>query len=465
MNDETALRERWGAAGQAQVFDHWGALDAAGRERLLAQLGHFDPEPLAPAAAAAMSPRAVDPATLEPPEPAFGPEDPGQAALAEAGAAELAAGRVAVLTVAGGQGTRLGFDGPKGAFPIGPVSDRSLFGLFAQRMAGLARRHGRMPPWLVMTSPATDGPTRAFFAAQDFFGLDREQVRFVVQGTLPAVGLDGRVLLAAPDRVAEAPDGHGGVFAALLSSGALADLEARGIERVFYHHVDNPLARLADPAFLGLHAVRGAEMSCKAVEKLDPLESMGFLCRRAGQTAVIEYSEIPPEVAAAQAPSGAGLRYRLGSVGIHVFERSFLERVAQGPALPLHGAQKPIRALDAKGRLGTVEGWKLERFVFDALARARVVALMESRRADEYSPVKNLLGEASPATARRDLNASYRRWLTEAGLQAPGDGPETELLIEMDHTRIDGPNDLRRSEFRPITDAAPWIRIAKGAER
>jgi UDP-N-acetylglucosamine/UDP-N-acetylgalactosamine diphosphorylase len=319
-------------------------------------------------------------------------------------------------------------------------------------------------PWILMTSAATDAATRGFFSAHGHFGLDPERVRFVAQGALPALDLEGRALLAAPDRLAEAPDGHGGVFAALRASGALAELAARGVERVFYHHVDNPLVRVGDPVFLGLHVARGAEMSCKAVEKLDPLERMGFLCRRAGRPEVIEYSEIPPEIARARLPGG-GLRFRLGSVGIHVLERRFLERVAEGPPLPLHAARKPVAALGPDGAPATVGGFKLERFVFDALARAGVVALMETPRRDEYSPVKNARGAASPETARRDLVALYRRWIDEAGLEAPEEGPGADLRIEMDHGYVDGPEDLRQSAVRRITDAAPHVRIAKGAER
>jgi len=458
MEDEREIRARWREAGQEQVFRFWDALDAAGRRGLLEQLARIDPGAVAGVAETAGGPR-LDPTGLEPVE-ALAPDDPELPALAERGTAELAAGRVAVVTVAGGQGTRLGFDGPKGAFPIGPVTGRSLFEIFAQRLARLAARHGRPVPWILMTSPAGDAPTRRFFHERGHFGLDPSSVRFVVQGTLPLLDAEGRILLAEPGRVAEAPDGHGGLFAALLASGALAELADRGVERLFYHHVDNPLVRTADPVYLGLHVARGAEMSCKAVAKREPLEPMGFLCRRGGRTCVVEYSEIPPEVAAARGPEG-GLRFRLGSVGIHVLERPFVEAVGRGPALPLHVARKPARVLGPDGRPETLEARKLERFVFDGLARARVVAVMEPRREDEYSPGKSARGEASPESARRDLAASYRRWIEEARLEPPG----ADVGVEMDHAHFDGPEDLARSGLRRISDAAPRIRIARGAKR
>jgi len=457
------LRERWEAAGQGGVFRFWDGLDASAHARLAAQLESIDLGAVCAGWREALARPAVRVEEIAPAQVvrAISPET--LAALRESGEDLLARGEVAVLTVAGGQGTRLGFDGPKGAFPIGPVSDRSLFALFAQGVAGHARRSGCALPWIVLTSPGNDAATRRFFARHAHFSLPAGDVRFVVQATLPVLGLDGQILLERPDRVAEAADGHGGVFAALLASGTLAELEARGIQRIFYHHVDNPLVRIADPAYLGLHAQGRAEMSCKLVEKRDPFEKVGFLCSRAGRTAVLEYSEVPPELAAARDEAGQP-RFWAGSIGIHVLDVAFVRRVAEGPALPLHLARKPVATVDAAGRPVTPaesNGHKLERFVFDALARAGSVAVMETRRQDEYSPVKNARGEASPESARGDLVASYRRWIAEAGLEAPGDS----VAIEVDHSRFDGPEELRRSGLRRISEAAPHVRIAHGAER
>jgi len=461
------LRARWEAAGQGHVFRFWDRLERRQRERLVAQLAAVDVAAVLAGFREAEARNAVEAGPLEAAEvldlAAAGADLAAQRRRRELGETLLAEGRVGVLTVAGGQGTRLGFDGPKGCFPIGPVSDRTLFGVFAQRLAGLARRVGRSVPWWIMTSPATDAETRRFFAEHDHLGLPPEAVQFVLQGSLPAIGLDGRILLEEPGRLAVAPDGHGGLFAALLGSGTLAELEARGLQALFYHHVDNPLVRVADPAYLGLHVERRAEMSCKAVAKRGPLEKVGFLCRQAGRTAILEYSEIAAQRAAERRPDGR-LRFWAGSIGIHVFDLAFLRRVAEGPPLPLHLARKPVAAVDHDGttrRPKLPNAHKIERFVFDALARARSVAVMETRREDEYSPVKNARGDASPDTARRDLQQSYRRWIREAGL-AP---PREEVGIEMNHARFDAPEDLRRSGLRHIEDAAPDILLAHGAER
>jgi len=461
------LAARWAASGQAHVFRFWDRLDAAARRRLAAQAARMDPARLVRERAEAQARPPVDPAELAPAEvlrhPARGGDPDRPEALRERGAALLAAGRVAVVTVAGGQGTRLGFAGPKGAYPLGPVTGRTLFGIHAQRIRGLGRRHGRAVPWVLMTSPANDAATREHFAAHARHGLAPGDLLFACQGTLPAFDAAGRIALAAPDRIFEAPDGHGGVFAALAASGALEALAARGVDRLFYHHVDNPLVRVGDPTFLGLHDEAGAEMSCKVIARRDALEQTGLLVQRRGRPAVIEYSELPPEVADLREPDG-GLRYWAGSIGIHVLDMAFARRLAQTPeALPLHLAPKPVPVVDERGRPHTPEapkGHKLERFVFDGLAWAGAVAVMEVLRRDEYAPVKNAEGEASPASARRDLVAGYRRWIRRAGLESPRD----DAVIEMDHAHLDGPDDLRRSGIRDVADGAPHVRIATGAE-
>lgn len=456
------LYARWQAAGQEHVFRFWDRLDPGARAGLRRQLEAIDVEAVTTGFREARARPPVGRAGIEPPEvldcAQAEADAAGQRRRRGLGLDLLAEGRVGVVTVAGGQGTRLGFDGPKGTFPIGPVSDRSLFALFAQRLSGLARRAGRPLPWWIMTSPATDAATRRFFAAHDDFGLPPELVHPVVQGCLPALDLEGRILLEAPGRVAEAPDGHGGLFAALRGAGALEAMEALGLRALFYHHVDNPLVRVADPAYLGLHLEQSAEMSCKVVAKREPFEKVGFLCRRGARTRVIEYSELAPECAAEPAPDGA-LRFWAGSIGIHVFDPAFVRSVAEGPPLPLHLARKAIPTLDTAP--DEPNGYKIERFVFDALARAGRVAVMETRRQDEYSPVKNARGEASPETARRDLVQCYRRWTLAAGLSPPGE----EVGIEMDHSRFDGPEDLRHGGLSQLADGAPFIRLAEGADR
>lgn len=460
------LRQRFSARGQDHVFRFWSQLDDAGRQRLAAQAAALDLD-LVAAAVAEMRDSARRPAPQLMPAPVVRlPEHGGDAALRsrarQAGEQLLAAGHVAALVVAGGQASRLGIGGPKGALPIGPVSDRSLFELHAQKIRCLRSRYGIRLPWYVMTSDATDAPTRALFTHRDGFGLPKEDVFFFRQRSLPAVDFEGRLLLDRPDHVFESPDGHGGVIRALEASGALADLEARGCRHVFYFQVDNPLVRIAESVYLGLHAEAGAEVSCKVVAKQDPAEKVGHVARVDGRVGIVEYTEIDPVQRDARDANGA-LQLWAGAISLYVFETTFLRRLAADAerCLPLHGSAKAMPALDAAGRGVTPRepnGWKLERFVFDGLRCATRVAVVETGR-DEYSPVKNAEGGESPATARRDLSALYRRWLAEAGVALPpGEG-----LIEIDESSYDGAQSFRARGITRVAQAGDAIRIASGA--
>ena len=296
-------------------------------------------------------------------------------------------GRVAVLVVAGGQATRLGFAGPKGLFPIGPVTDRTLFELQAQKLRRVGKRCGRPVPWYVMTSPETDGPTRAFFDENENLGLAPDDLFFFVQGTVPCFDFKGRLILAERGRLAENPNGHGGVVTALDQSGALDDMERRGITTLFYYQVDNPLVRIADPVFLGFHAQGDAEISCKVVRKTDPNEKVGVLARRGGTLSVVEYTELDAEHRDARDADG-GLRFWAGNVAIHLFEVAFLRHLAREAEthLPFHASKKKIPGLDASGHRVEPEapnGLKLERFVFDAVPAAQRVCVVEADRAED----------------------------------------------------------------------------------
>lgn len=382
-----------------------------------------------------------------------------RATAREAGLALLAEGRVATLVVAGGQGTRLGHPGPKGTFPIGPVSQRTLFGLQAQRIRGIQRRMGKPLPWIVMTSEDTDRATRASFAAEDHFGLE---VHFVRQRSLPCVDFSGEPIQVAPGRYATAPDGHGGMLAALAGSGLLEALAARGFRALAYQQVDNPLARTADPVLLGWLVEGAAEVATKVLRKCRPDERLGTVGLREGRTHVVEYTELGPREAEARTPDGE-LCLWAGAIGLHAFSLDFLRRC--GPRadalLPLHASPKAIPCLARDGSTVApteANGYKLERFVFDLLPEARAVTLVEALREDEYAPVKNAQGSESPDSARRALDACARRWLASAGWTLP---PATHW-IELDHSVIDGPEEAARLSARDARAAGPVVRVGPG---
>jgi UDP-N-acetylglucosamine/UDP-N-acetylgalactosamine diphosphorylase len=337
----------------------------------------------------------------------------------------LAFGKVGIILVAGGQGTRLGFDHPKGMFPIGPVSGNTLFQILIERAVARFLRARRRISYYVMTSDATHDETINFFEQHDYFGLDVEAVKFFRQGNMPAVDrVTGKLLLAGKGQLALSPDGHGGMLPALQKSGLLDDMRNRGVEYLFYHQVDNLTAAVCDPVFLGFHEMRGSEMSTKVVAKCSAGEKMGVVVDVDGETQIIEYSDLPKDVAAMTDDSGQ-LRHWAGSTAIHVFDRTFLERLtAGGVALPFHAASKVVSFVEQSGEQVEPDkpnALKFERFIFDALPHAHRALVVEADRATEFSPIKNASGADSPATARRDMSALFARWLVQAGTVFPDD--------------------------------------------
>ncbi len=451
-------RERLQAAGQGHVLRFADELTPAELERFLLQLEGLD---LQRVARLFESVREPAPAGLDaPPEPCelieLGDGEEHRRrdrAAREAGSEALAAGHVAAFLVAGGQGSRLGFEGPKGRFPVGPLTQRSLFAYHAQRVLAVSRRYGAPAPYFVMTSESNHESTLAAFEEAGYFGLDREQVVFLVQGMLPAVDGQGRLLLAAKGSLFMSPDGHGGCLRALQRSGALQELQRRGAHHLFYFQVDNPLAPVLDPVFLGHHLLGRAEMSSKVVAKTDPREQVGIVVRRAGRTGVIEYSDLDPALAAQRDEQGR-LRYRAGNIAIHAFALDFVARLlAAGVELPVHRADKVVPCLDAQGRLQRPDrpnAVKMEQFVFDALGHAERVATQEVRREDEFAPVKNAEGADSPATARAALVAQGKRWLAAAGCPVPAGPVEVGPLFALDPGEFAA--NLSRASFGPVFD-------------
>jgi len=417
--------ERFVQAGQGQVFAFWGQLDEGGRRALLDQAGEINLAEVTRLTRVLLGQDAapgVDLTDLQPAPYVARPENGGEAAewarARAAGEAALRAGRVAAFTVAGGQGTRLGYDGPKGTFPVTPLKRKPLFQIFAEKITAIGRRHGRPLHWFIMTSHANHARTEAFFAEHRFFGLDRARVYFFRQGRMPAVDFTGRILLESPGGIALSPDGHGGSLRALHRSGALDLMQGEGIDTISYFQVDNPLVRCIDPEFIGWHLVRGAEMSAKMIPKAYPEEKLGHFCLQRGRLVVIEYSDLPLAVQREVDPQTGRLRYLAGSIAIHILDREFVRRMAEGGALPFHRADKKIATIDAAGRPvkpAAPNGAKFEMFVFDALPFARNALVIETRRADDFSPVKNADGVDSPRTAREDQLRQYARWLQRAG--------------------------------------------------
>ena len=371
----------------------------------------------------------------------------------------IRSGHVAILLVAGGQGTRLGFDHPKGMFPVGPVTSRTLFQIHAEKVLALGRRYGTRLPFYIMTSPDNDFETRQFFRQQQFFGLDPSTVVFFTQGTMPAVErATGRLLLADRHRIATSPNGHGGVLQALSDGGHLDRMADQGVRHVFLFQVDNPMVRVADAVFLGAHLASAADLSLKVVAKEDAKEKVGVLVRRRGKSCIIEYSDLPDELAEQRTADGQ-LAYRFGSIAVHFFELAFLRRLAGNRhALPYHRAIKRVPYVDAEGQLVKPErenAYKFEMFIFDTLPLANGVLAVETERREEFEPLKNASGKQSLATVQQALSNLYGGWLERAGCAVPrkADGDvavpiEISPLYALDAEELQ----LRLSTPRDITE-------------
>lgn len=377
-------------------------------------------------------------------------------------------GKVAAFTVAGGQGTRLGWDGPKGTFPATPIRGATLFACFAEYLHKVEAKFGQAVPWYVMTSPINDAPTRAFFEEQNHFGLDPANIMIFPQAMMPAIDMvSHQVLLETPSSLALSPNGHGGSLKALWTSGAIADMKKRGVEQISYTQVDNPTVRMIDPLFIGLHALDEAQMSSKMLPKAFAKEKLGNFCLADDKMTVIEYSNLPDELAEQTTEDGE-LRFRAGSIALHSIRVDFVESIntsAEGFSLPFNRAEKKVSFYDeAAGETVTPEtpnAVKLETFVFDALPMCDDSIIYETDRVDEFAPIKNADtpdGEPdatdSPASSKKLQTERSARWLKSAGVEVPRDADgAVDAVIEIKQTTAIYPEDLKAVELPTKVDA------------
>ena len=435
MTQTGTLTDQLRAADQTHLIDALDRLDADEQRPLIAQLESI-PWTEIPAlidtyvrtAPEFALPGDVAPAPYYPYDPGSSVRAWDEPAALEAGQQLIRDGKVAAFVVAGGQGTRLGYNGPKGCYPAGAISGKPLFAFFADNLLGARDRFGVRVPLYVMTSPLNHDATVAFFRDQNNFGLDARDVMFFPQGVMPSFDREtARVLLASPNRIATNPDGHGGSIRALHVSGALDDMKRRGIEHLSYFQVDNPIVNVLDPVFLGLHAAANdssAQMSSKMVTKAYPEEKVGLFCTSAGRTQVVEYSDMPMDRQKETADDGE-LLFRAGSIAIHAFSVAFVEKLASDAAfaLPYHRADKKVPYYDPKSEqlIQPLDpnGVKLERFVFDALPLAEKSIVYQTARPIEFAPIKNAEGVDSAESSKIIQTERAALWLERAGVEIP----------------------------------------------
>ena len=438
LNSVSQIKEKLSEIGQGHIFVFYSELSEAEQEAFLRQIQSIDLNEfkaqvdrlvLGDEKETAFHWDALKPADYIPL-----PENGGDPALWDQAKAEgekaIVEGRVAAFTVAGGQGTRLGYDGPKGTFSVTPLSDKSLFEVFANKITRASERYGVRIPWFIMTSEINHKATIEAFEANQYFGMPKESLFFFSQALFPAVDLGGKMLLEGKGKLVMTPNGHGGSLRALVDSGAIEKMRSEGIDVLSYFQVDNPLVPCIDPAFIGFHVLNQSELSSKMIPKAYPLEKVGMFCQYEGKNLVVEYSDMPKALQE-QSDEAGGILFRSGSVAIHLFDRDFIERVgsqSSADKLPYHKALKKIPFINTSGVQELPEhpnGVKFEMFVFDALSKANNPVIIEGLRNDNFSPVKNAEGIDSPETCRKDQLQQAIRWLNAAGV-------ELELNLEAD---------------------------------
>ncbi|TGZ85376.1 nucleotide-diphospho-sugar transferase [Ascodesmis nigricans] len=445
-----ALRKRFEAVGQGHVFTFWDELSKSEKAEFFKQLEGIDPERVAKLSEEALNPPPPPEAPVVEPLPESATAsilDSPESSLKEwyeLGLDLIAKNEVAVVLMAGGQGTRLGSSAPKGCFDVGLPSKKSLFQLQAERILKvqeLASKRTGSPvvvPWYVMTSGPTRGPTQKFFTENNFFGLSSSNVLFFEQGVLPCLSNTGKILLESKHRVAVAPDGNGGIYRALLPE-VLPDIRKRGIKHIHAYCVDNSLVKVADPIFLGFSASKNVDLATKVVRKRNATESVGLILLKNGKPDVVEYSEIDAETAEATDPKNPEiLKFRAANIVNHYYTTRFFDSIPEWvDALPHHIAKKKIPFCDIDSGEQTKpekpNGIKLEQFVFDIFPRIPLdkFASLEVKREDEFSPLKNArgTGEDDPDTSKRDVMAQGRRWVEAAGAIFTSEQPEEGIEV------------------------------------
>jgi UDP-N-acetylglucosamine/UDP-N-acetylgalactosamine diphosphorylase len=410
-----AARARLVQVGQGHLAAHAATLGPEAGATFLCDAALHPWEELT---AAHRAPPAAAPGVLRPPAGLTWKRQLGEGGLrrrlADQGRRLLAGGRVATVLLAGGEGSRLGIDGPKGDVVLGPTADRTLYRVLAERVVRAGRDAGHPVPLVVLTSERTHEATAERFLTGDRLGLEPGQAELVQQGRLPVLDDEGRALLAASGQLLLAPDGHGGLWTALRGAGVLERLRAAGVEVLTTFQVDNPLGLPLDPVMLGWMLERRANAVSKAVAKTAPDERVGVYARGLdGRTRIVEYSELP-------ADGAPGLK--LGSIAVHAFALRWLDDLfAGGWTGPLHRAHKQVAAWTPEGPLEATgpNAWKMERFLFDVLPEAPRVEVLEVAREREFAPVKNAEGADSLASARLLVDREVLRWHTLAGSTPP----------------------------------------------
>ena len=320
----------------------------------------------------------------------------------EIGIEQIKKGKLAAVTMAGGQGTRLGHNGPKGTFDLGLDSHKSIFEILCDTLKLARKKYGVVVPWYIMTSDENNDETVEFFEKNNYFDYPKEAVKFFIQGEMPMINTEGKILLNEEGLIKQAGAGHGAIFEAMRKNGIIYEMQNKGIEWVFIGGVDNVLVKMVDPVLIGLSIERNVLAAGKSVVKANPHEKVGVFCKKDGKPSVIEYSEISNELAEAVDEKGE-LLFGESHILCNQFNIKILEELAKNK-LPYHVAFKKATYMDEKGNIISPtepNAYKFEAFIFDAFSSIPEMLVMRVKREEEFAPVKNAEGVDSPETARK----------------------------------------------------------------
>lgn len=355
----------------------------------------------------------------------------------------LSQGKVAVMLLAGGQGTRLKYDGPKGTYNMGLPSGKTIFQIHAERIKNISERAGHAIPWYIMTSPGNNDITSKFFKDNNYFGLNPEDVKFFIQTTLPSMDEEGKILLSSKDGISLNPDGGGGCFTSLFKAGLLSDMKERGVEHVFLFGVDNVLARIADPYFIGFAIDQDLDISSKSVLKKYKDEKVGVFAKKDGMPTVIEYTEIPKSLL--EGYGDEDFPFRSGNILTHLLKLSFIEKCV-GKKPHYHVAHKEISYIDKDGNLikpTAPNAYKYEAFYFDLFKLGDGMSILNVKREEEFSPVKNLTGVDSKDSALEMIFNLHKKWLNNKGI-------EPEIPTELPFDKLIYGDELTKEELEDL---------------
>ena len=331
--------------------------------------------------------------------------------LSELGEKIIRNGEYAVVTMAGGQGTRLEHPGPKGTFKLDVYGKgKYLFEILAENLKEANKKYDVVIPWYIMTSKENNTETVEFLEKNNYFGYEKESVIIFEQGELPLIDLEGKLLIGKDGKIKEASDGNGGVFSSLRTTGALADIKERGIKWVFIGGVDNALLKMADTILLGMAIDKNVQIASKSVVKANPHEKVGVFCKMNGHPKVIEYSELPEKMAE-ELDNNGELKYGESHIMCNLFTIDAIEKISKEPLI-YHSAIKKNTYLDEnKNEVIPKEpnSYKFEAFIFDAFEFFDDIAILRGKREDDFAPVKNKEGVDSPRTAKELYEKFWNR--------------------------------------------------------